>query len=132
MLSAISILRHTVKRLNGDDKLTVTSNSDKLVPVRALLLAIKACQGYLKSKDHLDIQEEQLLEVNENVFLIRNNALLHFNSLSSSSSPEYLKIETFQIQFMLELLSPSAPDKISHSFKSILANDSIYFQPFNI
>ena len=33
-------------------------NSSSVVPVKALFLALKACQDFLKSKEHLDVDED--------------------------------------------------------------------------
>ena len=33
-------------------------NSSNVVPVKALLLALKACQDFLKSREHLDVDED--------------------------------------------------------------------------
>lgn len=60
MLSAIAILRHTVKWYKDEDGV---KRSEKLIPARALLLAMKACEGYLKSKEHVDIEEGEQFEV---------------------------------------------------------------------
>lgn len=61
MLSAIGIISHTVGKLSGEIEPTppTTSKKEKILSPRALLLAMKACHGYLKSKEHLDIEGDQ-------------------------------------------------------------------------
>ena len=65
MLSAIAILRYTITRLNDDENVTIKNINRVFIPTGALLLAMKACQGYLRSKQHYDIEEEQKLYVRE-------------------------------------------------------------------
>ena len=69
MLSAIAILRYTLTRLNDDENLTIKNIKRVYIPTGALLLAMKACQSYLRSKQHYDIEEEQKLNVRELLFM---------------------------------------------------------------
>ncbi len=72
MLCAIGILEYTFKK-HGKRKLdqnttdaeekqsgkqVKSKNKEKIISTKALLLAIKACYGYLKSKEHLDIDTD--------------------------------------------------------------------------
>ncbi len=77
MLCAIGILEHTVKKHGGKNTTEDSSNRDentqekpnrfksteKIISSKALLLSLKACYGYLKSKDHLDIDGDVQGEV---------------------------------------------------------------------
>ena len=67
MLSAIAILRHVVNWQKSE-----TPQSEKVVSSRILMLAMKACQEYLKSKKHQDIEEDQLSEVIRSYFAIKS------------------------------------------------------------
>ena len=58
MLSAIAIISHTVRRLKDKGVSYTPNGNDKILTTRALMLATKACQEYLKSKEHLDIEED--------------------------------------------------------------------------
>ena len=62
MLSAIGIISHTVGKLSGEMEPTTptTPKKEKIISTRALLLAMKACHGYLKCKEHLDIEGDQI------------------------------------------------------------------------